>query len=67
MLEPTPPAETKSRSLQHVLAVDDDTSMLSVLERTLADYRVSTAREATEALATPCPPLSGWTCSSPTT
>ena len=34
-----------------MLAVDDDTSMLSVLERTLADYRVSTARDATEAMA----------------
>jgi DNA-binding NtrC family response regulator len=39
--------------LKHVLVVDDDTSMLSVLERTLtlADYRVSTARDATEAMA----------------
>jgi DNA-binding NtrC family response regulator len=34
-----------------VLAVDDDTSMLSLLERALADYRVSTARDAPEAMA----------------
>ena len=34
-----------------MLAVDDDTSMLAVVERTLADYRVSTARDATEAMA----------------
>ena len=48
----TPPAPgVKSISVKHVLAVDDDTSMLSVLERTLADYRVSTARDATEAMA----------------
>ena len=47
----TPPPGTTSTSLKHVLAVDDDTSMLSVLERTLADYRVSTARDATEAMA----------------
>lgn len=46
-----PSPGTKSRSLKHVLAVDDDTSMLSVLERTLADYRVSTARDAIEAMA----------------
>ena len=46
-----PPAGTKSISLKHVLAVDDDTSTLSVVERTLADYRVSTARDATEAMA----------------
>jgi DNA-binding NtrC family response regulator len=50
-MEPAAPAGAASRSLKHVLAVDDDTSMLSVLERTLADYRVSTARDATEALA----------------
>lgn len=50
-MEPAAPAGTKSRSLKHVLAVDDDTSMLSLLERTLADYRVSIARDATEALA----------------
>ena len=49
----SPPAQTGdgARSPKHVLAVDDDTSMLSVLERTLADYRVSTARDATEAMA----------------
>jgi DNA-binding NtrC family response regulator len=45
-----PPA-TKSTSLKHVLVVDDDTSMLALFERTLADYRVSTARDAPEALA----------------
>ena len=48
---PPPPAPGRSSSLKHVLAVDDDTSMLSVLERTLADYNVSTARDATEAMA----------------
>ena len=47
----TPPAKATSNSVKHVLAVDDDTSMLSVLERSLADYRVSTARDATEAMA----------------
>ena len=50
-VEVRPPAGTKSTSSKHVLAVDDDTSMLSVLRRTLADYRVSTARDATEAMA----------------
>lgn len=50
-LEVPPPAGPKSTSLKHVLIVDDDTSMLAVLERTLADYRVSTARDATEAMA----------------
>ena len=49
-IEPTP-VRSASSSLKHVLAVDDDTSMLSVLERSLADYRVSTARDATEAMA----------------
>ena len=34
-----------------ILAVDDDPSTLSVMERMLADYVVSTARDATEALA----------------
>jgi DNA-binding NtrC family response regulator len=47
----TPPVIPVSSSQKHVLAVDDDTSMLSVLERSLADYRVSTARDATEAMA----------------
>ena len=46
-LENAAPA-AKSQSLKHVVVVDDDTSML---ERTLADYRVSTARDATEAMA----------------
>jgi CheY-like chemotaxis protein len=50
-IEAPPPAGTTSTSLKHVLVVDDDTSMLSVVGRTLADYRVSTARDATEALA----------------
>ena len=44
-------AGATSRSVKHALAVDDDTSMLSVVERTLSDSRVSTARDATEALA----------------
>ena len=34
-----------------MLAVDDDASMLMVITRTLADYNVSTARDATEAMA----------------
>ncbi|HMB78722.1 MAG TPA: response regulator [Vicinamibacterales bacterium] len=51
MVEPDAPAAAASRSLKHVVVVDDDMSMLSVLERTLADYRVSTARDATEAMA----------------
>jgi CheY-like chemotaxis protein len=34
-----------------VLAVDDDASMLTVISRTLADYQVTTARDATEAMA----------------
>ena len=46
-----PPPGLKSSSLKHILAVDDDTSMLAVVERTLADYRVSIARDATEAMA----------------
>ena len=49
--EAPPPAGVKSSSVKHVLAVDDDTSMLSVVERTLIDYHVSTARDATEAMA----------------
>ena len=49
-IEPMP-VRSISNSAKHVLAVDDDTSMLSVLERSLADYRVSTARDATEAMA----------------
>src|SRR5437868_15041533 len=50
-IDAPPLAGAKSTSLKHILAVDDDTSMLSVVERTLADYRVSTARDATEAMA----------------
>ena len=46
-----PQPGTPSPTVKHVLAVDDDTSMLSVLERTLTGYRVSTARDATEAMA----------------
>ena len=40
-----------STSTKHVLAVDDDAAMLMVITRTLADYNVSTARDATEAMA----------------
>jgi CheY-like chemotaxis protein len=50
-VEAPPPAGTKSLSVKHVLAVDDDTSMLSLVERTLADYKVSIARDAPEAMA----------------
>jgi CheY-like chemotaxis protein len=49
--EVPPPPGTQSSSAKHVVAVDDDTSMLAVVERTLSDYRVSTARDATEAMA----------------
>ena len=45
------PAPTVSGSHKHVLVVDDDTSVLAIVERTLSDYRVSTARDAAEALA----------------
>jgi len=50
-IETPSPAGTTSMSHKHVLVVDDDTSTLSVVGRTLADYRVSTARDATEAMA----------------
>jgi CheY-like chemotaxis protein len=50
-IEAPPPAGTTSKSLKHVLVVDDDTAMLSVVGRTLADYRVTTARDAPEAMA----------------
>jgi CheY-like chemotaxis protein len=50
-IETPPPPGVASTSVKHVVAVDDDTSMLSVLSRTLADYRVTTARDATEAMA----------------
>jgi CheY-like chemotaxis protein len=36
---------------KHVLVVDDDTLILSLVERALEGYRVSTARDASEALA----------------
>lgn len=36
---------------KHILVVDDDVATLSVLARMLADYRVSEARSADEALA----------------
>ena len=45
------PVPTASDSHKHVLVVDDDTSVLAIVERTLSDYRVSTARDAAEALA----------------
>jgi CheY-like chemotaxis protein len=45
------PVPTPSGSHKHVVVVDDDTSVLSIVERTLSDYRVSTARDASEALA----------------
>jgi CheY-like chemotaxis protein len=37
-----------------VLVVDDDPATLSLVERILADYRVSTARDGSEALAILC-------------
>ena len=36
---------------RHVLVVDDDVNTLGMIERVLADYRVSTARDGLEALA----------------
>jgi hypothetical protein len=50
-IEAPPPAGAISNSTKHVLAVDDDAAMLMVITRTLADYNVSTARDATEAMA----------------
>lgn len=48
-----PPVERGSEPdlCQHVLVADDDTSTLSIVERVLSDYRVSTARDGGEALA----------------
>ena len=40
-----------SSSLKHVLVVDDDSLILSLVERALEGYRISTARDAGEALA----------------
>jgi CheY-like chemotaxis protein len=45
------PVERGSDSRPHVLVVDDDMLMLSIVERTLSDYRVSTAHDGWEALA----------------
>ena len=45
------PAPAPSGSQKHVLVVDDDTSVLSIVERFLSDYRISTATDAAEALA----------------
>ena len=36
---------------KHILVVDDDTLMLQVVARALSDYRVSTARDGSEAVA----------------
>jgi hypothetical protein len=36
---------------KHIVVVDDDTLMLQVVERALSDYRVSTARDGSEAVA----------------
>jgi CheY-like chemotaxis protein len=47
---PPAPVERGSDSRQHVLVVDDDTLTLSLVERTLTDYRISTARDGWEAL-----------------
>ena len=53
---PAPEAAAPSRELagdarKHVVVVDDDTLTLNLVERTLSDYRVSTARDGAEALA----------------
>lgn len=51
----TPPepaaAPDKDDLRKHVFVADDDTLMLSIVERALFDYRVSTARDGHEALA----------------
>jgi two-component system cell cycle sensor histidine kinase/response regulator CckA len=52
---PAPPVATASAQLtgdrrKHIVVVDDDTLTLSLVERTLSDYRVSTARDGSEAL-----------------
>lgn len=44
-----PPPEADHR--KHILVVDDDTLMLQVVARALSDYRVSTARDGSEAAA----------------
>jgi CheY-like chemotaxis protein len=52
--EPSPaPAvvEPLSSSRKHVLVVDDDAFVVSLVERALEDYRISTARDGSEALA----------------
>jgi len=52
VLENAPAAvPTSSDSHKHVLVVDDDTSVLGMVGRTLSDYRVSTVHDASEALA----------------
>jgi DNA-binding NtrC family response regulator len=42
---------TPSTSDKHVLVVDDDPSMLSIVGRALSGYGISRARDATEGLA----------------
>src|SRR6266849_5091049 len=42
------PVPAASGSHKHVLVVDDDTSVLAMVERTLSDYRVSAAHDASE-------------------
>ena len=46
---PSPPPTADLR--KHIVVVDDDTRTLNLVERTLSDYRVSTARDGGEALA----------------
>jgi two-component system cell cycle sensor histidine kinase/response regulator CckA len=53
---PAPESAAPSRDLagdarKHIVVVDDDTLTLSLVERTLTGYRVSTARDGGEALA----------------
>jgi hypothetical protein len=46
---PTPP-QLPAGHRKHIVVVDDDTLLLQVVERALWDYRVSTARDGSEAI-----------------
>jgi CheY-like chemotaxis protein len=48
------PANGGPHAWKHVLVVGDDPSTLSLVARILADYRVSTAHDGSEALAILC-------------
>ena len=46
--------------MQHILVVDDDALMLSLLARALPDYRLTVARDPSEALALASRALPDW-------